>query len=370
MKEKIMPKVTPFYKSHIELGAKIMNFHGWKLPVQYSSTLKEYKNVRSECGIFDTSHMGRIIVKGKEAKEFLQYVCTNNVGNYTSGEMMYTTACNKEGKMLDDFMIYCFKNKYICIVNAANRIKMLNWFKKQQNNFSVKIKDISDKYGMFALQGPFSKRVLSKYVDLSNLYYLEVTERKCKKGILIVSRSGYTGEDGFEVTAKNDTILWLWDKLVQEDKDKVYPCGLAARDMLRLEMGYSLYGADIEETVTPLEANLKWIVDLEKDFIGKDILIPQSKKGVSKLLKGFMMKEKAVPRLGYNINYRNKKVGRVTSGGYSPKLNKFIGLGYVEHDISENDKDINIEIRGKNFKANMTSIPFISPKVKRRSNVT
>jgi len=364
-----MTKFTPLYNNHINLNAKIIDFHGWRLPVEYSGALEEYRNVRSKAGLFDISHMGRIFVSGNQAYDFLQYICTNNLNKLSEGKMLYTTACNAEGKILDDFMIYKLLDKYICVVNASNREKMYKWFCQHKKDYSVSIEDKSDSIVMIAFQGPLASNILFKILDISDLFYLETKEIREKNNIFIVSRSGYTGEDGFEIMVDNNVIVKIWNELL-EDKD-VSPCGLAVRDILRLEMGYSLYGNDINEDISPIEAGLEWVTDFEcKKFIGKEILLNEIYNGANKRMKGFIMLEKGMCRKGYKIFKDSEEIGNVTSGGFSPKLNKFIGMGYVKTDLAGESNTIEINIRNKFYKAKIVPVPFIEPKVKRRLDET
>ncbi len=367
-----MLKKTPLYYNHLESKAKIIDFHGWQLPVEYVGALKEYEFVRNQSGLFDTSHMGRIFISGENAGKFLQCICTNNLDRLKIGEMLYTTACNEKGKMLDDFMVYRLSDKYICVVNSANRGKIYNWLCQYnaKKKFSVSIEDKSDSLGMIALQGPLSFKVLSAELDLTDLYYLEVKDVNIGTTNFIVSRSGYTGEDGFEIIADNKSIIELWKKLLKDNKREVFPCGLAVRDMLRLEMGYSLYGNDIDESKSPIEANLDWIVDFKDgEFVGKNILIEEKNNGVDRKLKGFRMIDKAMPRTGYKIFKNNVEIGRITSGGFSPMLNGFIGMAYINTDFANDKEIINIEVRDKLYKAEVMSVPFINSNVIRRKSV-
>jgi len=353
----------------MELGAKMVDFHGWNLPLEYSGALKEYKSTREKSGLFDISHMGRIFLEGSDASRFLQHVCTNNIKKLNKGRMLYTLACDESAHILDDFMVYRLDNKYMCAVNASNREKIYKWFNKQSQGYSVKVHDESDRLSMIAFQGPLATDVISKFLDISSLFYLEVKSIAYNESYFIVSRSGYTGEDGFEIIAESDKIIDLWSNLLLNGKDQVFPCGLAVRDMLRLEMGYSLYGSDIDEGANSIEAGLGWAIDFDcGDFIGKDIL-QQTKDEITSRLVGFKMLDRAVPRAGYEVFNRQEKIGIVTSGGFSPSLDNFIGIGYIKLDLANEGSVIEIKIRDNLYKAQVTSIPFIRSRVKRRKPI-
>lgn len=357
-------KVTPLFDMHLNLNAKMVNFNGWNMPLEYKGALSEHEYVRKKSGLFDTSHMGRISVTGNNAKDFLQYICTNNLDKLKKGKVLYTHACNQNGGILDDFMIYNLDdNYYFCIVNASNREKIFSWFNKHSSNFNVHLQDKSDDIGMISLQGPLAEKVISNFFNIQDLYYLEVKSIENT----IISRTGYTGEDGFEVLQNNENIFKLWFNILKNFSDICFPCGLSSRDILRLEMGYSLYGNDIDEDANPFQANLGWVVDLHKEFfIGKKSLFQEYKKGMDKKLKGFIVLDKAIIRRGYEIFKNNTKIGYITSGGYSPVLERSIGLGYVDKNFSKLGNILNVKIRDNFYKLKVIKIPFIESKVKRR----
>lgn len=332
-------KRTPIYNRHIELGAKMVDFHDWLMPLQYKGIIQEHLAVRSNVGIFDVSHMGEIEIKGKDAYNFLQYLITNNLDKIGPGRAIYTHMCYENGGIVDDLIVYMFsKEHFILVVNASNIEKDFNWMRK----YSADIKDISSDIALISLQGPRACGVLVRLgglgeslSDLKRFYFQ-------KFGGIIVSRTGYTGEDGFELFIDWDRGLWLWDELM---KFKPEPVGLGARDTLRLEKGYPLYGNDIDETTTPIEAGLMWAVDLKKDFIGREALLKH--KSQRRLVR-LEMKDQGIPRQGCAILYEGKKVGNITSGTYSPSLGKGIAMGYVDGDY----KVVDIDIRGRLYNAN------------------
>lgn len=330
-------KKTPVYNRHVALGAKMVDFHGWLMPLQYKGIIHEHLATRNNVGIFDVSHMGEIEIKGPDSYSFLQYLITNNLDKISPGRALYTHMCYENGGIVDDLIVYIFsKEHFILVVNASNSEKDFNWISK----YSKDAKDVSSSTALISLQGPRACGILEKFLGES------LSGLKCfhfqKFRDIIVSRTGYTGEDGFELFIDWDRGEWLWDELM---KFKPEPVGLGARDTLRLEKGYPLYGNDIDETTTPLDAGLMWVVDLKKDFIGRDALLKHKPK--RKLVR-LEMQGQGIPRHGCAIFYEGKKVGTVTSGTYCPSLCKGIGMGYVDGDY----KEVEIDIRGRLYNAN------------------
>lgn len=352
---------TFLYQEHIDNSAKIIDFHGWLLPLEYEGILKEAKNTRLNCGIFDVSHMGRVIIKGKNALDFLQYLTFNDLSLLKPSRAQYNLIANKSCGIVDDCIIYNLEEKYLCIVNASNHQKDLNWFKENILP-QVHIEDISSCTGLISIQGPHSKNIMESLFkkDFSYLSYMSIT----KIDNLYIARTGYTGEDGFEIIVPQEEIISLWRKIIEKGKDyKLSLCGLGARDILRIEAGYPLYGNELDETTTPYEASLDWVVK-EKDFIGKEMW--QKRKNMVKIKRvGFVMLEKGFPRKDYLIfsSDNNKTIGKVTSGTYSPNLDKFIGMGYIYRDYLEREKYIKIKIRENYYLGEVVSLPFISPSV-------
>lgn len=354
-------KITPLYDVHQGLGAKMVDFGGWNMPVQYTGIIAEHKNTRENVGLFDICHMGEFIVQGEESRDFLQRVTVNDVARLTIGQSHYSLLCNQQGGIIDDLIVYRIDRiKYMLVVNAGTKDNDWAWL-NQQNTFGVELEDVSDHTCKLDLQGPKSREMLKRllsYPDLDKLEYFHFIE--CNIGHLeaIISRTGYTGELGFEIYVTAHEAVHLWKLLM--DQGAAYnlkPVGLGARDTLRLEMGYSLYGHELSIEHTPLEAGLDWVVKGDKeDFIGKKALLNKKAKGITQKLVAFEMTEKAVPRNGCKIMVDNTEGGVVTSGSYGPSVDKFIGLGYVAGAIMP--ESIGIEVRNKVYPARIVSLPF------------
>lgn len=348
---------TPFYDIHRSFGAKMLNFHGWEMPLHYSSgILNEHLNTRTNVSLFDVSHMGRFEVKGTDAYDCLQTLVTNDISKLNNNMALYSPICYENGGIIDDLIIYMFNpEKFLIVVNASNREKDLEWIIKHLKSATI-VDDITDKIALLALQGPLAQNILEKaaIVDLNlnqlkpfNFTITNIFGREC-----IISRTGYTGEDGFELFFDSSKIE-IWDKLIQlGSKINIKPAGLGARDTLRLEAGLMLYGNDMNENTTPLEVPLKWTVKFEKnDFIGKKALINQQ---INRKLVGFEVLEKRVARHRNEVLMNSKKIGFVTSGTFSPTLKKSIGFCFVPIYVNPNDL-IEINIGGKLYKAKVLS---------------
>jgi len=351
-------KITTLYDIHVNLNAKMVSYAGYLMPVNYTKGIQfEYDAVRKKVGMFDVSHMGQIIVSGKNALDYLQHLTVNDVSLISNGEAQYNAICNNLGGIKDDIIIYKINEKYILIVNASNYKKICSWMLNQKK-YECDISCESEKFSLIALQGPKSRELLSELINQKinlNFYkHKEVEFNKCK---ILLSRTGYTGELGFEILGDNKIITEIWKKLYNLG---VVPCGLAVRDILRMEMKYCLYGNDIDEDTTPFEAGLNWIVKLSKNnFIGKDVLLKQKESGFKKKLIAFEMLDKCIPRKGYNIYFKNNFAGNVTSGTFSLSLKKGIGLGYINIDNFKLGDEIYIEIRDKKNKGKIIKPPFI-----------
>ena len=351
---------TSLYNKHVTQNAKIVPFAGYYMPVSYGKIGDEYNAVRHSCGVFDVSHMGQIQITGDDAEVFLQYLTINNVEKITDYEAQYSAMCDEEGNLIDDLIIFKFsKTDYMIIVNASNKIKVLNWIKLYINNYSVVLDDLNINYSLIALQGPKSRTILNKIsnkeLDIS-FYHLQ--KLKLLNYNIILSRTGYTGELGYEILGPHDAIKELWDYFMNND---VKPTGLAVRDILRMEMKYCLYGNDINEKTNPLDAGLSWITDFNKEnFLGKEQLLNIKTIGCKRKLFGFKMLDKAIPRKGYIIYIDNISVGEVTSGTHSPRLSHGIGLGYIKSNYNKIGQIIQIEIRGKLINAEIVETPFVS----------
>lgn len=343
----------------------MVDFAGWEMPVQYTGIIEEHLNVRGSCGIFDVSHMGEIEVSGKGALAFAQQVMTNDVERIVDGQCQYTLLCYPDGGVVDDCIVYRYnRERFLFCVNASNVAKVFDWFGKQAHEEGLLIEDLSPDYAQIALQGPASEEVLRPLIDIDpkGIKHFHFVIAGLKGFDAIVSRTGYTGEDGFEIYLEPGAAAAIWRGLMESGKDYgIKPAGLGARDTLRLEMGYPLYGHELNEKTTPLEAGLKKYVRLEKpSFIGKETLERQSTAGVEKTLIGFTMEDPGIPRQDYGIYSGGRKAGWVTSGTSSPSLKTGIGMGYVE--AGSKDAEIGIMIRKNLAKAGITKTPFYHKK--------
>ncbi len=356
-------KKTKFYNMHVKEGAKIVEFAGYYMPVQYSSILAEHKAVRNSVGVFDVSHMGEVFVKGDKALEFVQLITVNDASKLTPGRVQYSAMCYEDGGIVDDLLVYRLaEDEFMLVINASNIDKDFEWMKK--NNIGAELQNESDGYSLLAVQGPKSKKVIEKLTadppDMEYYHFIRTTVN----GIdMIVSRTGYTGELGYELYFKGDeqTAENLWQAVMDAGKEfNIQPAGLGSRDSLRLEMGFCLYGNDIDQTTNPLEAGLGWITKLKKEnFIGKDALLKIKEDGLKRKLVPVTTNEKAFPRHGYDFTFDGKKIGTVTSGTVSPVLDKPIALGYVETEYAVEGSKINFSIRGKEIPAEVVKLPFI-----------
>jgi len=340
-------KKTPMYDNHVSLGAKMVDFHGWIMPIQYKGIIHEHMAVRKNSGIFDVSHMGTIEIKGKDAYFFIQQLIPNNLNKIKPGKALYSALCNDNGMMLDDLIVYMFSKEYfILIVNASNVDTDFEWMCRHKSQFDISIKNLSEESCLVALQGPKSCEIMEKFlnVTLSSLKRFSFGEFTVSGKKMVVARTGYTGEGGFEILINRESGVWLWENLMKFNPE---PIGLGARDTLRLEKGFILYGNDADTDTTPIEAGISWTVDLNKEnFIGKDALIKNKPR---KKLVFIEMVESGIPRQGCSIFCGDACIGTVTSGTYSPSLSKGIAMGYITKDC----KDVNIEIRGKQYTAKL-----------------
>jgi len=358
---------TALNEVHKELGAKMVDFAGWEMPVSYSGTLEEHNNVREKAGIFDVSHMGEIEIRGENALKQVQYITCNDASTLNEGQAQYTSMLTPEGTFIDDLLVHKISTtRYMMCVNSDNKDKDYQWILDNKVN-KAEILDKSPEYTQLALQGPASKDILQELVNInpSELgHYHFVLGKIC--GIeSIIARTGYTGEDGFELYFNPDHAEKVWNSIL--DKGESYgilPAGLGARDTLRLESGLCLYGNDIDDQTTPLEADLAWIVAFDKNnFIGKDALIEQKDEGISRKLIGFELLEKGgIPRKGYPIFKNGDKIGKVTSGNYAPYLEKQIGMGYIPVNLGSPDTRIKIKIRNRKIETKIVNKPFYNRK--------
>lgn len=357
-------KNTVITHKHIALGAKMVPFAGFNMPVSYSGLNDEHLAVRNSVGIFDVSHMGEFMLKGEKALALIQLVTSNDASKLTDKKVQYTCLPNDKGGIVDDLLVYRWDaNEYYLVVNASNIEKDWNWIMKH-NTFGVEMKNMSDDLSLFAVQGPKAIAVLQKLtdIDLSKMEYYSFDAGKvagCDD--VIISNTGYTGARGFEIYVWNKDAEKMWDAIMEAGKEfGIKPIGLGARDTLRLEMGFCLYGNDIDDTTSPLEAGLGWITKFTKEFTNSKNLKEQKEKGIAKKLVGFEMIDRGIPRHDYEIADANGSIiGKVTSGTQSPCLNKGIGMGYVKTEFSKLDSEIFIKIRDKNLKAKVVKVPFL-----------
>jgi aminomethyltransferase len=358
---------TPLITRHRAAGAKLVDFAGWEMPIQYSGVVDEYHTVRSHAGLFDVSHMGRLVVSGSGATAFLQRLTTNNVARLSVGQAHYSMVCNEQGGIKDDIFVYRTADaEFLLCVNASNRLKILDWIRMHHRaDHQCRIEDRSADLAQIAIQGPASMQVMLKLgFDGTGDLKLHHTCQGLLAGIpCFIARTGYTGEPGYELNVEAAQAPVLWDRMIDAGRPHgVKPAGLGARDLLRLEMGYLLYGNDIEEDRTPLEANAVWTVNFEKgDFMGRSALLAQAQAGISRRLVGFELLEKAVPRHAFKILSSQPHVGligEVTSGNFSPLLQKGIGLGYVPFDYTTSGGPLMIDVRGKLVPARVVKPPF------------
>ncbi len=354
-------KRTPFHDIHVKLGAKMVPFAGFEMPVQYPTGITaEHNAVRQKCGLFDVSHMGEFRITGPQALAFVSHVTTNDVAALAVGQVHYSGILNDRGTFEDDCLVYRFADHVMMVVNASNKDKDFAHISKQLSKFDAKLDDISDEIALLALQGPEAQKILQPLtnVDLESIgYYHFKTGTVAGATDVIVSRTGYTGEDGFELYFDSAHAVRIWDALMQGGQ--VTPTGLGCRDSLRLEMGMALYGNDIDDTVTPLDANLGWIVKMKKgDFTGRAALEAQRAAGILKKLVGFTIADRSFPRHGYAVFVNGQPSGEVRSGTMSPSCNIAIGTAYVPTEHAKPGNTLEVEIRGKRFTGTIVKMPF------------
>lgn len=352
---------TSLYNKHVELNASMVDFASYRMPMQYSSIFEETKAVRNSAGLFDVSHMGEIEVTGSDATEFVNSLVTFDISKLKEFQAKYTVMLNEEGGIIDDLVVYNLPGKYLIVVNAANQENDFNWIERHKKG-NVEIQNVSREYFQLALQGPLSEKIIKRILknDPSDLKFYNFKEEVIVNTQVLLSRTGYTGEDGFEIYGKSEEAEKIWDKIMEEGrKDGLSPCGLGARDLLRLEMGYCLYGNDITTATTPLEANLSWVVSLDKEnFIGKDFLLKQKKEGIKRKLVGILVPGKRIPRHGYKILIKGEDIGTITSGNYSPNISSSIAMGYISKQYEKEETKVEIEIRNTIVGGEIIKLPF------------
>jgi len=362
-------KKTPLNAVHRALGGKMVDFGGWEMPVQYpAGVIEEHLATRTRAGLFDVSHMGEIWAEGPGALDFINFLTTNDVRKLVDGQAQYSVLCNDKGGAVDDLLVYRFDNeRFLLVVNAATTDKDWNWISGHlAGNSGVKLRNASAEFCQIAIQGPQAVEILQSLTDtkLSDIKYYHFETGKAAGVECIISRTGYTGEDGFELYASPEFAEKLWNSLTEAGKSfDILPCGLAARNTLRLESAMSLYGHELSDEISPLEANLGWIVKLDKgDFIGRPVLADQKLTGLKRRIAGFEMREPGIARDGFDVYAGEEKIGYVTSGSPAPFLKKNIGLALLQADFANPGTEIKIDVRGKRIGAEIVPIPFYKRK--------
>jgi len=357
-------KRTAFYDLHVQLGGKIVEFAGYEMPVQYAGIVEEHRRVRGRVGVFDVSHMGEVEIRGKDALTFVQWITVNDASKLTPGRVQYSAMCYDNGGIVDDLLVYHMGDHFMLVINAANMEKDIAWMRAHLKG-DVALIDRSDATSLLAVQGPRSLAVMQRLTnaDIGAMPYYHWTRGTLAGVEMTISRTGYTGELGFEMYFPSDRTTGekVWNALFEKGRDAgIGPIGLGARDTLRLEMGFCLYGHDIDQTTHPLEAGLGWITKLDKGpFIGRERLLKAKQEGLRRKLVGFTFEDKAFPRQGYPIQAGGEQVGTVTSGTFSPTLERGIGMGYVPLPLSMPGSGLHVVIRNRQIPATVVSIPFM-----------
>jgi aminomethyltransferase len=361
-------KLTPLNSVHKLLGGKMVDFGGWEMPVQYpTGVIEEHMRTRTAAGLFDVSHMGEIWVEGPDSVAFVNLLTTNDVSKLVDGQAHYSALLNEEGGVIDDLLVYRFSaERLLLVVNAGTTEKDWHWIQSRKGVFDVRLRNASEDYCQIALQGPASLEIASKLtsVDLRSIRYYHFAEGEFAGVESIISRTGYTGEDGFEIYAEAGKANHIWNALMEAGQEHgLVPCGLAARNTLRLEAGMSLYGHELGDDISPLEAGLSWICKIDKgDFIGREALVALRDRGLKRKLVGFEMTGKGIGRDGYDVKCAGRVIGTVSSGSPAPFLKKNIGLAFVESGFEEIGKTIEIDVRGKDVEAVVVPTPFYKRK--------
>ena len=353
---------TPLHECHREAGGKLVPFAGWEMPVQYSGVIEEHRAVRERAGLFDVSHMGEIAVRGAGAARYLDAITPNHVAKLAPGRAHYSGLLTEDGTYVDDLLVYRMgEQDFLVVVNASNRAKDFAWMRRHAPG-DVEVDDVSDRYALLALQGPRAVEILAPLtdVDLAALRYYGFAVGRVDGQRAIVSRTGYTGEDGFELYVDPDAAPGLWRRLLASGSGHgLVPAGLGARDTLRLEAGMALYGHELDDTTTPWEAGLDWVVKLDKgDFIGRDALVRQREQGLVRKLVGFEVTGRGIGRQGHPVRRDGRAVGAVTSGTWSPTFERALGLAYVETALAVPGTEVELEVRERPVPAHLTAIPF------------
>jgi aminomethyltransferase len=362
-------KRTRFYESHRKLNGRMIEFFGWEMPVEYRGIIEEHLAVRTAAGLFDVSHMGEILVRGKDALALVQHLTPNDASRLAAFQAQYSALTTPQGTFVDDLLVYCLgPDEYFLVPNAANADKDYAWMLAHRAGYEAIVENVSDRYSQLAIQGPKALEILQPLTDipLSEMRRFWAGRGKVAGIECLVSRTGYTGEDGFEVYTTAPEPASLWEEIIRAGSPHgLLPVGLGARDTLRLEACLMLYGNDIDETTTVLEADLKWIIKLKKgDFLGRDPLERQMAEGIKRKIIGFELREKGIPRPHYPVYLKGRKVGEVSSGTYSPYLKKSIGLVYLPIEQTEIGTEIEVGIRDKRVAAEVVPMPFYKRETK------
>ncbi len=356
-------KKTRLNSSHKRLGGRMIEFFGWEMPVEFSGVIQEHMAVRQKAGLFDVSHMGEIIISGNQAIDFVQHLTPNDAARLTPGKAQYSALTTPEGTFVDDLLVYCLSpSEYLLVVNAANSDKDYEWILSHQKGFDVNAENKSDDYTQMALQGPKALEILQPLVgiDLEELSAFEFNLAKIKEEKVLISRTGYTGEDGVEIYTLSPSPEKIWEVILEKGQDcGILPVGLGARDTLRLEAKLMLYGNDIDETTTVLEAGLGWLVKFKKgEFLGRDALLKQREEGIKRKIVGFELEGRGIARSHYPVFVNGEEVSKVTSGSFSPYLKRAIGLTYLPVKYTEVGTEFEVGIRDNRIKARVVPTPF------------
>jgi aminomethyltransferase len=359
-------KKTPLYDEHVKLGGNVVDYAGWFLPVQYEGLVPEHEAVRNGVGLFDVSHMGEITVKGKDALAFVNYLMTNDITSIVDNQIIYTFMCNESGGVVDDLLVYRYEQDFLyLVVNAGNVDKDYKWIQEHKGDFEVELENISDEVGEVAIQGPLAEKTLQKLTDfdLSSIKFFYLNRNVDIAGVnCMVSRTGYTGEDGFEVYCDNEGIVKVWQEIMKAGEENgIKPTGLGCRDTLRFEASLPLYGHEMDDVITPLEAGFKYFVKLDKesDFIGKEALNKQWSEGLERKLAGIELIDRGIAREGYEVYKDGEKIGHITTGYKSPTLGKVIGNALIKTEFTAIGTEVEVKIRNKFAKAKIISKKFL-----------
>ena len=359
-------KRTCLYDKHVALGALISPFGGFDMPIQYTNIVDEHNAVRQACGIFDVSHMGEVLITGAESEKFVNYIFTNDIAEAPDGKIFYGMMCHPTGGVVDDLLVYKMgAERFFLVINASNIDKDVAWIMEHAKEFDVVVEHQSEKYGEVAVQGPKTEEIVERILGLqcSDLTFYTCKEVEANGETIIISRTGYTGEDGFEIYASHAFTNEVWDKLV--GSGEVKPCGLGCRDTLRFEVGLPLYGDELTDEITPLEAGLGMFAKLDKDFIGRDALVAQKADGLKRKIVGIELKDKAIPRHGYPVEVDGKVIGEVTTGYNSISTGKSVCMAMVDIEYAKLDTEVEVRIRKKVFPGVVTKKRFYDKNYKK-----